>query len=426
MKKVYLPSLTLLLVFFASCDNGSEKEPEPLPVPVVFNVAPTIAQVTDENSVKLLTTFSYVGSNAVEEVTDFGFVYSKTSTPDLKSGTSVSLASSRPFRIAKNTNIEKNISGLERGTTYYVRAYIVTTKQEEQYGDQVSFVTFNGNRFAFGETFPIQKMGMVGFLIGSNFYLGAGIVYGDTPAHPAFYKYDIGTNAWSEIASYPGKGRFRGSSFTITTSGYLIGGVNNAETWEYNSTNNQWAQKSDFPGSTSREQAIAFSLGGKGYYGMGADQNDFWEFDPTDNTNGVDQFGKPKGKWTKLNNFPNTSDIRRVTPFWFDNVPYIIGGYPLKIYKYNRQTDAWLFVTDFSGKSSTSSLNYNAYAYTLGSKIYAVSPEDYKIWVYDPVGGNWSEFAQPNNYFHGSFVYTINDIAYIFSDGGSVAKYILP
>lgn len=61
-----------------------------------------------------------------------------------------------------------------------------------------------------------------------------------------------------------------------------------------------WTKKSDFP-SSSRNNAVSFSTGGKGYYGLGQKQTDiykfkvytdFWEYDPEKDT------------WTQKTDFP--------------------------------------------------------------------------------------------------------------------------
>lgn len=61
-----------------------------------------------------------------------------------------------------------------------------------------------------------------------------------------------------------------------------------------------WTKKENFPGS-SRNFAVSFSIGNKGYYGLGQKQvelftykvyNDFWEYDAEKNT------------WTQKAEFP--------------------------------------------------------------------------------------------------------------------------
>ncbi|MFM7565632.1 MAG: T9SS type A sorting domain-containing protein, partial [Flavobacteriales bacterium] len=55
------------------------------------------------------------------------------------------------------------------------------------------------------------------------------------------------------------------------------------EVWSFNPGSNSWNRVCDFPGS-SRRFFSAFTLGGKGYIGMGTNGinlNDFWEFDPS-------------------------------------------------------------------------------------------------------------------------------------------------
>ena len=56
--------------------------------------------------------------------------------------------------------------------------------------------------------------------------------------------------------------------------------------WEWNQTTNIWTKKADF-GGVSRRSANGFSIGNKGYIGLGTTGStdkfylDFWEFDPS-------------------------------------------------------------------------------------------------------------------------------------------------
>ncbi|MBK8586850.1 MAG: hypothetical protein IPN88_16055 [Bacteroidetes bacterium] len=57
--------------------------------------------------------------------------------------------------------------------------------------------------------------------------------------------------------------------------------------WEYDQDNNSWTQKSNF-GGNGRSVAVGFSIGTKGYIGLGYSTGmfyqDLWEYDPTTDT----------------------------------------------------------------------------------------------------------------------------------------------
>ncbi|MBK7854552.1 MAG: hypothetical protein IPJ79_06250 [Bacteroidetes bacterium] len=74
------------------------------------------------------------------------------------------------------------------------------------------------------------------------------------------------------------------------------------------SYSNQWIQKANFSG-TPRNGSCIFSIGGKGYIGIGTDsypvynfKNDFWEYDPSADS------------WTQKASCPGTA---RYTPRYF-------------------------------------------------------------------------------------------------------------
>jgi N-acetylneuraminic acid mutarotase len=65
------------------------------------------------------------------------------------------------------------------------------------------------------------------FYIGNNkVYSGIGITEPEDAFHKEFYAYDIPSNTWSSIASYPGNGVFGPVSFVIGNAGYVVTGMN--------------------------------------------------------------------------------------------------------------------------------------------------------------------------------------------------------
>jgi hypothetical protein len=62
--------------------------------------------------------------------------------------------------------------------------------------------------------------------------------------------------------------------------------------WEYDPVTNAWTQRADF-GGTGRSGAVGFSIGSKGYIGIGGDSNnaflnDFWVYTPDGGGGGLD------------------------------------------------------------------------------------------------------------------------------------------
>ncbi len=93
---------------------------------------------------------------------------------------------------------------------------------------------------------------------------------------------------WTQKADFGGAERRSPMAFSIGEKGYLGMGYNGnfyKDLWEYDPVADVWTQKADF-GGTARFAGVAFSIGNKGYVGTGYDVNntfntsDFWEYDP--------------------------------------------------------------------------------------------------------------------------------------------------
>ncbi|MEO5571312.1 MAG: kelch repeat-containing protein [Bacteroidia bacterium] len=139
------------------------------------------------------------------------------------------------------------------------------------------------------------------FVINGFAYVGAGsnailgLNFSD------FYKFDPAANSWAMLSNFPGQARNAAFAFTINNKGYLTQGYDFAsgtqqtlynDFWEYNPIGDLWTQLPDFP-DKKRYEGIYFSIGNKGYIGLGCDtvpwnihfMNDLWEYAPS--TNGI-------------------------------------------------------------------------------------------------------------------------------------------
>lgn len=125
-----------------------------------------------------------------------------------------------------------------------------------------------------------------GFSVGNKGYIVAGYIAG---AHTdELYEYDPSIDKWTKKKSFPGASRANGVAFTIGTKGYFGTGFGKLDPsndylpdiWEYDPAGNNWEKKADFAGG-KRSEAVGFSIGNKGYIGLGSNGNfqaDFWEY----------------------------------------------------------------------------------------------------------------------------------------------------
>jgi tetratricopeptide (TPR) repeat protein len=208
----------------------------------------------------------------------------------------------------------------------------------------------------------------VGFSIGGKGYIGTGsnALYGGS-LKKDFWEYDPATNIWTQKADFGGTARHAAVGFSIGSKGYLGTGWDNAskkDFWEYDPASNVWTEETDFEG-TARNSAVGFSIDSKGYIGMGYDlgtgniihsKGDFWEYDPA------------TSRWTRKADFKGSARNTSIG-FSIGSKGYVgLGssdelGFNNDFWEYNPATNTWTKKADFGGKSRIA-----AAAFSIGSR----------------------------------------------------------
>lgn len=186
--------------------------------------------------------------------------------------------------------------------------------------------------------------------------------------------YDV----WNQKANMPTTARHRTVAFSIGSKGYMgLGHYNSGpngnvyleDIWEYDPTSDSWTQKADFAGG-HRYHAVGISYKNKAFVGTGRDQtnppsqaytleNDWWEFDPIANS------------WTAKAPIPGPGR-RGAVSFVIDSLIFvgtgqISGGYTDSFYAYDAENDQWLGgVAPLPGGGRTSAI-----AFSIDGKGYA-------------------------------------------------------
>ncbi len=264
--------------------------------------------------------------------------------------------------------------------------------------------------------------GAVAFSIGNKGYLGLGKVGQLSTAQDYkkdFWQYDPATNVWTQIADYGGDGQINSVGFSIGNKGYVGLGVmkngsnfeyvynNNYSTsillFEYDPSVNLWTRKALFPENTGRYGMAGFSIGNKGYLGLGFlydnsysgtnyVKNQFYEYNPTSDT------------WTRKADFPVVG-IRYAVAFNIGSKGYVGTGQKViadqyvgapsfsnDFWEYNPATDIWTQKANFGGTA-------RAYAagFSIGSKGYIGAGDDgvrkNDFWEYNPSTDAWTQMA---------------------------------
>jgi N-acetylneuraminic acid mutarotase len=149
------------------------------------------------------------------------------------------------------------------------------------------------------------------FVILGKGYVGTGFDSTINNLLQSFWVYDTLSNSWTQIADFPIR-CCDARGLSICDKGYVVTGELSPQhcdssLFEYNPITNQWIQKMNFPG-LSRDEATCFSIGNKGYLGLGGDDgdilySDFWQYTPDSAcTTGIEELSNNK---INIDFFPN-------------------------------------------------------------------------------------------------------------------------
>lgn len=321
------------------------------------------------------------------------------------------------------------ITGLTQGTRYFVRTYAVFDDGSIVYGNEITFTTFPGNL----TEFPGRgRYDAVGFSIDNKVYMGFGIDDSDFSARD-FYEFDTSTKLWNQVTTSPGPVGGADCGFSIGNKGYVIntssydqGFLINAF-WEYDPENNIWTQKASLPTQPSRASAFAFSIGTKGYIGIGIKEiynglpheyyGDFWEWDQATDV------------WTKKADFPGNARMEAVS-FAIGNKGYIGTGrngtdFTDEFWEWDQATNVWTKKAAYAGGPRSAAVGFS-----IGTRGYIGTgwngtslKEDF--WEWNQTNNTWTKVSNsprgPRSY---AFGISFGDKAYIGTGGDMITPYL--
>lgn len=238
----------------------------------------------------------------------------------------------------------------------------------------------------------LKRTGAVNFVIDSTVYLGLGNNADSVMCN--FWKYDLGTDLWSEIARFPVEPRSEAVSFVIEGKAYV--GLGRSEFpytyyndfYEYNPETNQWTQVADFGGS-ARYNAVALEIDNLGFVGTGKDatgeQKDFWKYDPQLNT------------WAQVADISGDQRAGAVA-FAINDKAYVSGGqyfdgYSVQlsdVQEYDPATDTWQEKIFADGTNLSFS---DAASVVMGDKGFICYGNKQKVVSYNPETNEVTNFG---------------------------------
>jgi N-acetylneuraminic acid mutarotase len=244
-------------------------------------------------------------------------------------------------------------------------------------------------------TVLIERRSAVGISIGNRGYTGMGVggtISGDT-IFTDWWEFDPVLNTWTQKASFPFNGRMFAVAFPVGGKGYFGTGCSAAcfsdysDLWEYDPQTNAWTAKNGMPTLYGRAYAVAFAIQNKGYIGTGFSYNpppggtvynDFWEYDPVTNA------------WTQKANFPGGRELAAGFSFNALRRGYIGTGIDSTsnghndLQEYSAINNTWTSRANFPGGARTEITGFS-----IGSKGYFACGRDGSnhyndLWEYTP------------------------------------------
>ncbi len=190
--------------------------------------------------------------------------------------------------------------------------------------------------------------------------------------------------------------------FSIGESGFTVNPQTN-EVFEYDAVKNKVIKKVNFPGPRRQSLATAFSIGNKGYYGLGLGQKsikegsqaqwnyvyrvDFWEYNPVNDS------------WTRKADLPippnpNQQEPKQASFFGaygiaINNKGYVGSGRDINfslrkyLYEYNPQSNTWAVIATPDSVNYAPGYSAITVAFSIGNKGYIGNSDT--LWEFNPL-----------------------------------------
>lgn len=231
------------------------------------------------------------------------------------------------------------------------------------------------------------------FAIGPDFFFGGG------GANKDFWVYHSASNTTTKLTDVPGSvsSRSFATAFTIGNKGYVGLGEDVGTTttlkndlWAYDPATATWTREADFPGH-ARDGAFVFVVGNTAYIGGGSNDSDLY--------NDFFAYNSITNSWTQKGILPTGYTIFTAT-FTVNNTGYIVGGESgasetNALYQYDTTNDVWNSKADFPGAA-----RQTAVAFAVGNKAYVglgmskYTPPAYNdFYSYDPPNDSWAKIS---------------------------------
>ncbi|WP_299459361.1 IPT/TIG domain-containing protein [uncultured Microscilla sp.] len=418
--------LAALFLLTVGCKK-KEEDPQQAAQTSLSTFIPTSVDFT---SVTLKGSISTVGEGGI---TDHGFVWGETASPDLNSAGKHSLGAK-----TEAGAFEHPVTGLTAGKTYHVRAY-ATDAQGTVYGEDKTFSTTNSptiteftpTEAGQGDTITIKGTNFNATTAETSIKFGttaattilsvsettikvvvpSGVTEGANKITATIKGLDAASTTdftyleglWTQKKDFGGVARTSAVSFTIGTKGYIgLGKSGSASStalddlWEYDAATDTWTQKANYSGG-KRSFSTSFIINGIAFVGLGADENanwkkDFWQYNPTTN------------QWSKIDDFAGSATF---------GLAFSVGGKGFVIK--GGANEFWEIDTGVWNQKNDAPTTRPSIVFVVNDVAYLISAFDKKVWKYNAVADNWTSLKDFSANLFSFNVGVLNNKAYLAS-----------
>ena len=430
--QIVLNIIISVIIITLSCKRDNEIYPKDFP----YLLMRKVSKINSEG----VTATAEILSLGRDSIMDFGFVWDSVESPTIDN---LRLSFTDQPHVGIFTGRINN--SINSGTLYNIRPYI-KGKQYLVYGSTMKFMGSGSLEAKLIDFVPkTGKQGSLVTIFGENFNSNPQVFFGsieatvkevfsnkivvEVPAGKGDVKIYLHQNnkivesvqnyfiiyPWTEInlpkelvpITFP-------VSFALNGKGYFVcgeisySGILSNKVWEYNPSNDEWIQKSDFPG-TARRCAVSFVINDKAYLCLGGNTGDrrcelgdFWEYDPN------------KDLWLRKADFPisaytkHTYELSTPNALSDNNKGYI--GLVTKFWSFDPDENNWEQLSNYP-----TGIYGFSFAFYVNNKIYFGGESiNNLIYEYDPLLNLWiAKFAYPGKKCNSVINFVIEDKVYI-------------
>ncbi|MDF9799558.1 hypothetical protein OKW21_004821 [Catalinimonas alkaloidigena] len=223
---------------------------------------------------------------------------------------------------------------------------------------------------------PLQTIGYPGhseyslttFVWGNNLFAGLGEDIGFA-ARKEWYAYDTNDEQWGPKANFPGNADVN-IRLSAKDKFYAGLGENGQAIWQYDPVADTWTAIADFPGQATTY--FTYASGSKWYAGLGDNGNALWEYDPATNT------------WSAIADFP--AGASAIQTFTIHDKVFA----SLTFQESGKSAEIWQFDTVSKSWKSVGNAEASNFLFAIDEKGYFARENSSELLSFSPATASWT------------------------------------